>query len=101
MLNTEALQRLSDEEKSRLVEFERTFSTKGWKYLVEWAEKSAQEQDERMKYAANWDQFQQLRTSYALFKGFANLEEETYAEFERLGLERAETEVVDVELEHE
>jgi hypothetical protein len=54
-----------------------------------------------MKYAANWDQFQQLRTSYALFKGFTNLEEETYAEFERIGLARQEEQVIDVELEHE
>ena len=101
MLNTEALQLLTDEEKGRLVEFERTFSTKGWEFIKEWAEKSAAEQDERMKYAANWEQFQALRTSYALFLSFANLEEETYKEFERIGFGRVEVEQVDTELEHE
>ncbi len=54
-----------------------------------------------MQFAANWDQFQACRTAMFLFQSFANLEEETYAEFERIGAARADNEVIEVELEHE
>lgn len=101
MLDTNALQHLTSEEKARLVEFERTFGTKGWEFIIEWAEKSALEQQERMQFAANWEQFQACRTAMFLFRSFANLEEETYAEFERIGAARADNEVIEVELEHE
>ena len=101
MLNAEALQSLTDVEKSRLLEFEKTFGTKGWEQIKDWAEKSAEEQLVRLQYAQDWDTFQLTRNAMFLFQSFANLEEETYKEFERIGFGRLEDQMVQVELEHE
>lgn len=101
MLDAAALQNLTSEEKARLVEFERTFNTKGWEFIVEWANKSADEQLERMQYADSWDSFQAMRTAMFAFRSFAGLEEETYAEFERIGAARAEDKLVEIELDNE
>lgn len=90
MLDTETLQYLTDDMKSRLVKFEQTFSSAGWPLIMEWAKASAEEQRDRMLFCSNWEQYVNLQAQWTMFTEFANLEESTYAEFERLASELKE-----------
>jgi len=98
MLDTESLQYLPDEMKSRLVKFENTFSSEGWDQIVLWAKKSAEEQRDRMLFCQNWEQYLAIQAQWTMFTEFANLEESTFAEFERMAQEfRDQKEAVDLE----
>lgn len=90
MLDTNTLQYLSDDQKARLVEFEKVFSSKGWEYIQGFLQQSADEAKERLCFVANWDQYMATGSRWAVFQELANLEEETYAEFERIAQQAAE-----------
>lgn len=101
MLDTNTLQYLSDEQKSRLVEFEKTFSSKGWDYIQKFLQQSADEAKERLCFVANWDQYMATGSRWAVFQELANLEEETYAEFERIAQQGAEDALMATETDFE
>lgn len=90
MLDAEALRDLPDELKARLVEFEKTFGTLGWSFVVEWARKSADEMRDRMLFCTSWEQYIALQSRWTIFTELSMLEEETYKEFERLAYEARE-----------
>ena len=101
MLNTEVLKDLPDSLKARLVEFENTFSTKGWTFIQQWAEASAQEIKDRMLFCTTWEQYVNLQGRWYVFTELANLEEATYQEFETLAQQAAEQAIKEVELDFE
>lgn len=101
MLNTDVLKHLPDELKARLVKFEETFSTDGWAYVQEWAQKTADECKDRMLFCQTWDQYTNLQGRWFAYTELANLEEATYKEFEGLAMQAAEHEIEEVELEFE
>ena len=101
MLDTEVLKHLPDELKARLVEFEATFSTKGWNYIQEWAQKSADEQRDRMLFCTTWEQYVNLQGRWFAFTELANLEDATYKEFEGLAQQAAEQAIEEIEIEYE
>ncbi len=98
MLDTEILKTLPDELKARLVEFESTFSTKGWKFIQEWAQKTADEQKDRMLFCTSWEQYQNLQGRWFAYTELANLEEATYKEFEGLAQQEAVHSVEEVDI---
>lgn len=101
MLNADTLNYLSDDQKARLVEFEKTFSSKGWEFIQKFLQESANEAKERLCFVANWDQYMATGSRWAVFQELANLEEETYAEFERLAQANAESALLANEEEYE
>lgn len=101
MLDAEQLNHLSSDLKARLVEFEKTFSTKGWGMIQKFLAQSAEEHKERMLFCSTWDQYMALQSRWAVFTELANLEEETYNEFERLAQQAAEEKLMAVEPEFE
>ncbi len=101
MLDTEVLKHLPDELKARLVEFEKTFSTDGWKFIQQWAEKTAEEQRDRMLFCTSWEQYVNLQGRWFAFTELANLEDATYKEFEGLAQQAAERAIEEVEIQYE
>ena len=101
MLDTEALKTLPDEQKARLVEFEKTFSSTGWKYIVKWAQKTAEEQRNRLMFCQNWEQYLDLQAKWYVYTELSNLEDLTYKEFENLAAQALEAQVEEVEVDYE
>lgn len=81
MLDADVLQHLSDEQKARLVELEKTFDTKGWGVIKTFANQKAEDIGNRMLNVNNWEEYNQLRGALRAYAGFANFENETYNEF--------------------
>lgn len=101
MLDTDSLKYLSAEQKARLMEFEKTFSSKGWSYIQKFLEQSALEAKDRLCFVTNWDQYMATGARWAVFQELSNLEEETYKEFERIAQNNAEEALIGQELEVE
>lgn len=100
-VDTEVLKHLPDEAKARLVEFEKTFNSKGFQMLIQWAKATAEEKAQRMLFAQNWDQYLFLKGEWSMFTELANIEDTTYREFENMAAEAKENAVVESELEYE
>lgn len=87
MIDAETLTYLSDEQKARLVELEKTFDTDGWKIIKNWSQQKAEDLGNRMINAQSWEEFKQLQGALHAYAGFANFEDETYNEFMARALE--------------
>lgn len=101
MLDTELLKKLPPEYKERLVEFEKTFASKGWSFVQEWAEKTAEEMEQRLLFATSWEQYNDIRGRWFAFQELAKLEEATYNEFENIARQIAEAEIEEVDVGEE
>lgn len=101
MLTEETLKLLPDDLKNRLSEFEKTFSTKGWNFVSEWASKTADEIKHRLLFCQSWEEYQNLQGRWFAFTELANLEVATYNEFEAIAAQIEESTVSDFEIEYE
>ena len=100
-IDAEILQYLPDEYKERLQNFEKMFSSKGWAQLLQFLKASADEKQQRLLFAQNWDQFVFLKGEWNVLQEMVNLEESTYREFEGIAEQAREEAAVAVELEYE
>ncbi len=93
MIDAEILNNLTDEQKARLMELEKTFNTDGWKVIKAFMAAKSQDAAQRMVYAQDWDSFVELRGMGRAYEAFANFEDETYNEF----MARAQEAAPDIE----
>ncbi len=72
---------IPDGEKDRLKAFEDTFSTPGWKLIIEWAEAESVKETVRAATATTWDQNRIAHGTQLAMNQFANLAEYVLTEY--------------------
>lgn len=99
MIDADVLQSLTDEQKARLMELEKTFNTDGWKIFKAFAQQQSLEMQQRMVYAQDWDSFLEQRGAARTWANIAQFEDETINEFVALAQQNAEGSIEPVVIE--
>ena len=99
MLDADVLQNLTDEQKIRLTQLEKTFQSDGWNLIQAFISEQAHDKQQRMLFASTWDEFLELRGAARALAGFANFEQETYNEFVATAEMNTQDSIEDVELD--
>ena len=89
-MDLEQIQHLTDEQKARYLELERTFDSPGWKLVEEFALQRRDDAVARVLFAKSWDEHQVFSGAKDAFAIFVNLRESTENEFAALAAANAE-----------
>lgn len=89
-MDLDQIQHLTDEQKERYLQLERTFDTPGWKLVEEYAIQRANDATGRLLAAKSWEENRIFAGGREAFALFANLRESTESEFAALAAANAE-----------
>lgn len=93
MLNANTLKYLTDEMKHQLSQYEETYESEGWKLILEWAARSAEEAKTRAFTASTWEEAVAWRGKWHAYNEIIGMQESTYNELEAYALEQQQQEI--------
>lgn len=100
-MDLEQIKYLTDDQKDKYLDYERTFESKGWGYVKGWLLGQIQEQVQRALFASSWEDHRVATGMRIAFEQMLSLHENVEAEFVSAAEANMLNAVNDDELEHE